>query len=132
MSVSEYALQFRTLTAASGWNEHSLITTYHQGLNPQLRLYLAAYDDVIRLERFIHLSIRTDRHMQPCLEYLQGQPSPSCPCQPEITSSPEPEVMQLDHTRLTVSERQRRLTQGHCLYCGSRAHIINACPIRPP
>ncbi|KAK3538562.1 hypothetical protein QTP86_006724 [Hemibagrus guttatus] len=35
LSVTEYALQFRTLAAASGWNEQALITTYRQGLDPQ-------------------------------------------------------------------------------------------------
>ncbi|ROL47934.1 Retrotransposon-derived protein PEG10 [Anabarilius grahami] len=129
MSVSEYALQFRTLAVASSWNKCSLINTYRQGLNPRLRQHLATYNDAIGLERFNHLSIRTDRRMQPCLEDLQGQPSPPRPRQPKSTSSPEPEAMQLDNTHLTVSERQRRLTQGLCLYCGS---VITACPIRPP
>lgn len=38
-SVSDYTLKFPTLAVASGWNERSLLTTYRQGLNPQLRLY---------------------------------------------------------------------------------------------
>jgi len=58
MSVNEYALQFRTLAASSGWNEQALITTYRQGLDPRVRLHLAAYEDSIGLERFIQLSIR--------------------------------------------------------------------------
>ncbi|KAK3542360.1 hypothetical protein QTP86_025865 [Hemibagrus guttatus] len=58
MSVSDYALQFRTLAAASGWNEQALITTYRQGLDPRIRLHLAAYEDSIELEKFIQLSIR--------------------------------------------------------------------------
>ncbi len=40
--------------------------------------------------------------------------------------------MQVDSTRLSSSERQRRLTQGLCLYCGAGGHVIAACPIRPP
>ncbi|KAK3517150.1 hypothetical protein QTP86_003947 [Hemibagrus guttatus] len=58
MSVSDYALQFRTLAAASGWNEQALITTYRQGLDPRVWLHLAAYEYFIRLEKFIQLSIR--------------------------------------------------------------------------
>ncbi|KAK3545798.1 hypothetical protein QTP70_013125 [Hemibagrus guttatus] len=53
MSINEYALQFRTLAAKSGWNEQALLTSYHQGLDPQVWLHLAAYEDSIRLERFI-------------------------------------------------------------------------------
>lgn len=40
--------------------------------------------------------------------------------------------MQTDSYRLTPAERQRRLTQGLCLYCGSSGHMILACPLRPP
>ncbi|KAK3574048.1 hypothetical protein QTP86_001328 [Hemibagrus guttatus] len=49
VSVSDYALQFRTLATASGWNEQALITTYRQGLDPRMQLYLAAYEDSIGL-----------------------------------------------------------------------------------
>ncbi|ROK23424.1 Retrotransposon-derived protein PEG10 [Anabarilius grahami] len=107
---------------------HWAQTTWNQGLNPRLRLHLAAYEDAIGLERFIHLSILTDCRMQPCLEDLQGQPSPPHLRQPESASSPEPEAMQLDSTRLTVSERQRTLTQGllHALLdSGSAGNFIS-------
>ncbi|KAK3523580.1 hypothetical protein QTP70_002730 [Hemibagrus guttatus] len=67
MSVSDYALQFRTLAAASGWNERALITTYRQGLDPRVQLHLAAYEDSIGLEKFIQLSIRFATRMQLCL-----------------------------------------------------------------
>ncbi|MGL5881625.1 MAG: retrotransposon gag family protein, partial [Synechococcus elongatus] len=73
MSVNEYALQFRTLAARSGWNEQALLTSYRQGLDPQVRLHLAAYEDTIGLERFIQLSIRFATRMQSCLEEHQGQ-----------------------------------------------------------
>ncbi|KAK3528936.1 hypothetical protein QTP70_013439 [Hemibagrus guttatus] len=69
LSVTEYALQFRTLAAASGWNEQALITTYRQGLDPQVRLHLAAYEDSMGLEKFIQLSIRFATWMQ-LLGYL--------------------------------------------------------------
>ena len=79
MSVNEYALQFRTLAATSGWNEQALLTTYRQGLEPRVRLHLAAYEDTIRLERFIQLSIRFATRMQACLEEHQGQAYPNSP-----------------------------------------------------
>ncbi len=56
--IKEYALRFRTLAAASGWNERSLITTYRQGLEPRLRLQMASYDDNFGLETMIQHSIR--------------------------------------------------------------------------
>ncbi len=72
MSIHDYALKFRTLAAASGWDESPLLTTYQQGLEPRLRLHLAAYDDTIGLERFIQLSIRVANRMHSCMEDQTG------------------------------------------------------------
>lgn len=44
-----------TLAATSGWNEHLLLTTYYQGLEPALQLHLSANDDTIEI--LIQLSI---------------------------------------------------------------------------
>ncbi len=66
LSINDYALQFRTLSAASGWNERSLLTTYRQGFEPGVRLQLSAYDDSYDLERSIQLSIRCASRMQFC------------------------------------------------------------------
>ncbi len=53
MPIHQYSLKFRTLAAASGWNEPSLLTAFRQGLNSRLRLHLAAYDDTYGLEKYI-------------------------------------------------------------------------------
>ncbi|ROI16559.1 Retrotransposon-derived protein PEG10 [Anabarilius grahami] len=135
MSIYDYALQFRTLAAVCGWNEQALITTYRQGLEPRVRLQLAACEDTIGLEKFIQHSIRCATRMQACLQEHQDQFLPiSSLCRSEPVSSPEPanDPMEVENSRLTPSERQRRLTLHLCLYCGAPGHIISACPIRPP
>ncbi|ROL50210.1 Retrotransposon-derived protein PEG10 [Anabarilius grahami] len=135
MSVNDYALQFRTLALSSGWNEQALITTYWQGLDPRVRLHLAAYEDSIVLERFIQLSIRFASRMQSCIEEHQVQPLFNTLLRrSEPVSPPEPanEPMQVENSRLSTTERQRRLTLNLCLYCGSPGHVISTCPTRPP
>ncbi|KAK3552185.1 hypothetical protein QTP86_005114 [Hemibagrus guttatus] len=133
MMVSDFALQFQTLAAASGWNEQALITTYRQGLDPHIRLHLAAYEDSIRLEKFIQLSIRFATRMQLCLEEHQDQPLfPAAPRRPEHVSRPEPADEHSDLAAIKRQrERQRRLTQNRCLYCGRLGHFIAECPTRP-
>ncbi len=135
MPIHEYALKFRTLAAASGWDESPLLTTYRQGLEARLRLHLAAYDDTMGLERFIQLSIRVASRMHSCMEDQRTLPH-SNPLlrRPENISPPEPvpEPMQVDYTRLSLTERHRRLSQGLCLYCGASGHMIATCPVRPP
>ncbi len=135
LSINEYALRFRTLAAASGWNERSLITTYRQGLEPRLRLQLAGYDDTSGLENLIQLSIRCSCRMQSCFEEQTLMTRCTPPQRhPEANHPPEPvsEPMITDNMRLSSAERQRRLTRGLCLYCGNGGHVISTCPIRPP
>ncbi|ROK16078.1 Retrotransposon-derived protein PEG10 [Anabarilius grahami] len=124
MSIYDYALQFRTLAAVCGWNEQALITTYRQGLEPRVRLQLAACEDTIGLEKFIQHSIRCATCMQACLQEHQDQFLPIASlCRSEPVSSPEPanEPMDVENSRLTSSERQRRLTL-HLSAAAARAH----------
>ncbi len=65
MPIHQYSLKFRTLAAASGWNEPSLLTAFRQGLNSRLRLHLATYDDPYGLEKFIQVAIATPPIRQP-------------------------------------------------------------------
>ncbi|KAK3535368.1 hypothetical protein QTP70_010217 [Hemibagrus guttatus] len=106
LTVPEYALQFRMLAAKSSWNEQALLAAYRQGLDPQS-----------------------------CVDKPQGQSSPNTRLdRPAPVSPPEPapEPMHSGSSHLTPAERQRRLTQNLCLYCGAPGHAIPVCPIRPP
>ncbi|KAL0151898.1 hypothetical protein M9458_052790 [Cirrhinus mrigala] len=74
-TIHQYTLHFRTLAAASGWNEAALLGAYRQGLNPQIRAAMALYDDSIGLEVFLHSSptLRDSGSSGNCLEKLQLQ-----------------------------------------------------------
>ncbi len=133
--IKEYALRFRTLEAASGWNERSMVTTYRQELEHRLRLQMASYDDNLGLETMIQHSIHCSSRMQSCFDeqisWNRCTPSyrhPETPFPPE----PESEPMQNEAMRLAPAERQRRLSKGLCLYCGGGGHVISSCPTRPP
>ncbi len=101
-AVQDYTLSFCTLSASSGWNERSLLTTYRQGLEP-LRLHLSCQN--------------------PPISFRQ----PEFPSPPE----PQYKPMQVDNTRLSSAERLRWLTQGLCLYCGQSGYVIRTCPVCP-
>lgn len=85
---------------------------------------LATYDDNIALQRFMQLSSRSSAGSMPV----------SHPLPPTKSKNPEPEEkpMQLKRVRITSAERQRRLTQGLCLFCGNMGHLKALCPICPP
>ncbi|KAL0159058.1 hypothetical protein M9458_047134, partial [Cirrhinus mrigala] len=126
-SVNDYTLRFRTLAAASGWNETALLGAYCQGLNPEIRTAMALYDDSIGLETFLQRTTRVSQRLAAC------QPPVTAPQSASVAAcTPVPEPMQMDSTRLSRTERNRRITLGLCLYCGQNGHLIRNCPIRPP
>ncbi|KAL0172696.1 hypothetical protein M9458_033007, partial [Cirrhinus mrigala] len=128
-SVNEYTLYFRTLAVASGWNDTvgALLGAYRQGLNPDVRAAMALYDDSIGLESFLQRTTQVSQRLAAC------QPPVTAPQLASVAaSSPVPEPMQIDSTRLSRTERNRRITNGLCLYCGRPGHLLRTCPIRPP
>ncbi|KAL0195101.1 hypothetical protein M9458_008673, partial [Cirrhinus mrigala] len=125
--VNKYTLHFCTLAVASGWNEVALLGAYRQGLNPEIRAAMAIYDDSIGLESFLQRTTRVAQQLAACQPTVTAPQSTSV-----VASTPVPEPMQVDSTRLSCSERNRRLSQGLCLYCGQQGHLLRNCPIRPP
>ncbi|KAI4878293.1 hypothetical protein NFI96_008781, partial [Prochilodus magdalenae] len=129
-SVASYALDFRTIAAGSGWNEPALLTIFRNGLNVDIRKEMACRDDGLSLEELIALAIRLDQLKQGVFPSLRRSvaacttppPLSIAPCPRQTSASnirPEPapeEPMQVDSSRLTSGERQRRLRGGLCLY----------------
>ncbi|KAI2661113.1 Transposon Tf2-8 polyprotein [Labeo rohita] len=126
-SANHYTLHFRTLAAASGWNEKALLGAFRQGLNPDLRAAMALYDDSIGLEAFLQRTNKVAQNLAACQPPITApQPASVAACHPV------PEPMQIDSTRLSRAERNRRIMNGLCLYCGQPGHRLRQCPIRPP
>ncbi|KAL0152565.1 hypothetical protein M9458_052288 [Cirrhinus mrigala] len=127
-TAAEYALEFRTLAAQSGWNDGPLKLHYRRGLRPDLQVELACRDEDLSLNQYIDLSIRVDSILR---ARKTSRPFTSVPL-PAPTTQETPEPMQLGATKLTLEERERRLRGNLCLYCGLSGHIRANCPTRPP
>ncbi|KAI2661335.1 Transposon Tf2-6 polyprotein [Labeo rohita] len=126
--AADYALTFRTLAAQSGWNDGPLKLHYRKGLNPELQVELACRDEDLSLEQYIDLSIRVDNVMRArkSSRFTSSLPLPT----PSSEAPVEP--MQLGSTKLSLEERERRLRNNLCLYCGLAGHVRASCPTRPP
>uniref|UniRef100_A0A674N2G5 CCHC-type domain-containing protein n=1 Tax=Takifugu rubripes TaxID=31033 RepID=A0A674N2G5_TAKRU len=149
-SASEYAVNFCILAAESGWGDSALQAIFLKGLAGELKDELAVRDECHSLNSLIDLTIRIDNRIRERARerqvtqrgrfrtYSQFYSPDSFPRSPaashyaqEQPPQPAEEPMQLGRTRLTATERQRRMQHQLCLYCAQQGHYISRCPEVP-
>ncbi len=123
-TAADYALSFRTLAAQTTWVEDTLKLLFRKGLNTELQSELACRDEGRTLSQFIELTIHVDNLIRSRRTTRSAPRSP-----PRSQEATEP--MQLGFTPLTPQERERRMQNQLCLYCGQAGHMRNTCPVRP-
>jgi len=133
-SVAEFAIEFRTLASESGWDQRALKATFHRALSSELKDELAFRDPAPDLESLIDSSIRVDNRIRERRRERRGEvrlPEPRVSSN-AIESPPLPmnfeEPMQLGRARLSQAERERRMRDKCCLYCGKPDHFRSHCP----
>uniref|UniRef100_A0A674C300 CCHC-type domain-containing protein n=1 Tax=Salmo trutta TaxID=8032 RepID=A0A674C300_SALTR len=120
-SAQDFALEFRTLAAGSGWNERALIDHYRCSLREDVRRELACRDHTTTLDQLIDLSIRLDN-----LLAARGHSDRGLFIPPPIPPAPTP--MELGGTAAW------RTGGGglSCTHCGRRGHTADRCWRGPP
>ncbi len=132
-SVADFAIEFRTLATTCEWNEPALVARFLEGLNIDLREEIYAREPPAQFDQLVELAIRLER----CFEQrrrVRGSVSRQREAPPSAfdspVSRPEPEPMQLDGIRLSPTERQRRIINRLCLYCGAVGHFASSCQLK--
>ena len=134
--LADYSIEFRTLAAESGWNSEALMAAFQQGLSEELKDELAPRDSPSTLDDLIELALRLDNRLRERRRARESGGAPSaCRLLPSSVAnsapaehSEEAQPMQLGHTRLSRHEREARMREGRCLYCGQAGHLRPACP----
>ncbi|XP_038822213.1 uncharacterized protein LOC120022396 [Salvelinus namaycush] len=134
-SVSEYSIQFRTLAAECQWNEEAQWDMFLHGLEDRIQKEIYVLDLPRSLNGLVELALRVDAR-------LSRIGRRACPNRPyndtegwhasggnTASSASAHEPMQLGRARLSREERERRRSQGLCLYCGRAGHFIHSCPV---
>lgn len=131
LSATDYAIQFRTLAAESSWGEQALLVTFYNGLADRIKDELASWEEAEDLESLVSRVIRLDnrlreRNKAPRISFPHATPVHQGPGADPTDGGSEP--MQLGRTRLSQAERDRRMRERCCLYCGEPGHFRNNCP----
>lgn len=134
-SVTDFAIKFRTLAVSSEWNDSAQRAQFLRGLNEHIQDEIASHDLPGSLEGTIDLALRVEaRHRQRrarrSLHHLLSDPSLHVGDDVSSPSISPGEPMQLGRLRLTAEEKQQRLVNGLCLYCGKPGHKALNCPAK--
>lgn len=117
-SVSEYAIEFRTLAADSGWNEASLQAVFVNGLSELLKDELVSHPVLKDFDELISLTIRIDNR---CRERRrEKRRNVGCDVTPRRREhSPEGSLARgsILASRATVPLSSRPRTQLHATIC---------------
>lgn len=106
--MDDYELQFCTMAAVNGLNEVALLTAFCQGLNPEVCMNMANFDDEVEIENCIPYSIFVSQRLTACSPVLLAQLA-TAPPQAQSSVLPPAPSMDLDH--LTKAEHQCCLSQ---------------------
>ncbi|KAI2649352.1 Transposon Tf2-6 polyprotein [Labeo rohita] len=130
-TAAEYAIEFRTLAAQSGWNDVSLKTIFYNSLNIDLQTELACRRENASFSELINLAIKIDNLMRQSPKQRTNQGNRHVPTGSDSTTEQTPsEPMQLYASRLTEEERVRRRVNRLCFYCGGPGHRSSGCPLK--
>ncbi|XP_073719444.1 uncharacterized protein [Misgurnus anguillicaudatus] len=134
-TITEYAIEFKTLAATCQWNEAALRAQFVEGLSDELQDEIAVHDLPPSLDAIIDLALRIEarRLLRDQRRSIRQRAfSDKTTTSPSSSSLPSavPESMQLGRMRLPQRERERRLQKALCLYCGRSGHFAKTCPLK--
>ncbi|XP_051563312.1 uncharacterized protein LOC127446447 [Myxocyprinus asiaticus] len=108
-------------------DDNTLKLLFRQGLNTDVQSELACRDEDRTLDQFIDLAIRIDNLIR------SRRPNRfTSPLSQTNQPSDNAEPMQVGRTHLSTEERERRIRNHLCLYCGQVEHLRADCPTRLP
>ncbi|MGL5500114.1 MAG: DUF4939 domain-containing protein, partial [Plesiomonas shigelloides] len=123
-SVADYSIEFRTLAAECKWNEEAQWDMFLHGLADRVKREIYMLDLPSTLNELIELALRVDARIDQLGRYLHTTREPGAVVRrsiPEVDTVghvDDHEPMQVGRARLSREERERRRSQGLCLYCG--------------
>lgn len=132
--ASQYTASFRRLAIDSGWNDAALITTYYSGLRDSIKDELSRSERPANLDDLIDRVITIDERFFERRMERGKTGSTYQPRNQQHNRQPYygPEPMDLSATRgpLSQKDREHRMKNNLCLYCGKPGHRARECKVK--
>lgn len=140
-SVTSFATKFRRLAPETGYNDTALIQLFRNGVSDEVKDALSySLDEPSQFESFVKLAIKIDQrlfdrkmekgnnsHFKPSQN--SGAPRSSGPSPMNLDAmSSETQIGKFK--KLSKEEKQRRVDNNLCLYCGSNQHLLDGCTVK--
>ncbi|XP_073727890.1 uncharacterized protein [Misgurnus anguillicaudatus] len=135
-SVSDYAIEFRTLAAECRWNEEAQWDHFLHGLADRIQREIVTAELPTSLNGLVDLVIRVDARLSMAARRKSSTTSQqrselfNLPSEVSTGVLSDLEPMQVGRARLSPEERNRRRSQGLCMYCGEPGHQCHRCPVK--
>lgn len=127
-SATDYTIKLShwrlNLAAQSGWNAPSLMAFFCKGLNADLKADMACKEMNVSLSLSTLLLDNVHRQHQPASSFKKHLSL-------EDHETDGSESMQLRWARVSTEERECRVQQRLCFYCGKPGHCVYECQERP-
>jgi Ty3 transposon capsid-like protein len=138
--ASTYASEFRQLACDVPYDDYALREQFRRGLRDEVKDLLITMPDPSSLSEAISFAVKCDnrlherkQEMRPRSSVPRSVPTNPAPRPAPAAVSNEPTPMQIDRSNrgpLSNVERQRRLQNNLCLYCGGAGHRAITCPVK--
>ena len=138
-SVASYVSEFQRLSSQLSWNEEALKDFFFQGLKPAIKDNIirgtmpTTLKDMIRLASNLDSRIQHTRHYQPSnftaprsFQRPASEPMDLDGLSYSTKANPAPQGKQ-PRGPLSQQEKQHRLDNKLCLYCGKAGHTVQSC-----
>jgi len=151
---SSYFAEFQQYALQLNWNSDAIRAALKNGLAPVLDAALITVDEPEDYNSYISLLTKVDSRMRaakqktalkaPAPKPHNSGSRPAAQTGSSSTSAgrisshptssnsgnygPAPMDLSANRKKLTPEERNRRITEGLCLYCGGAGHIAGVCP----
>ena len=140
-SVNSYYTEFKRLATFLKWNDAAQRTVFYAGLKPRIKDELAKSKRAETMAELSEIAVRLDNRIyeRNLEKKSEGNDQPRERSNNDASRYDNTVVpMEIDGTyvnsektrngKLTASERQNRIDNHLCLYCGSADHKVASCP----